>query len=205
MRLMLEAALRHPRVLASPEPAAFITELADSGINLELGFWVADPEAGTLGVRSAISLAVWKAFKEAGIEIPFPQRLIHPDVEIQGAGHGLSRLPGAQQVAAIQGGGLAAQKSPRQRTGLRHAFRIERPVDMALHTLFDIPVRLAVANETNPGDFQHLYPFRKTIHNNGLNKHNRASRCLHPCLKETICAIIPALFCGQNKIPLRKS
>ena len=74
MRLMLEAALRHPRVLASPEPAAFITELADSGINLELGFWVADPEAGTLGVRSAISLAVWKAFKEAGIEIPFPQR-----------------------------------------------------------------------------------------------------------------------------------
>jgi small-conductance mechanosensitive channel len=76
MLLMNEVAHRHSRVLADPEPCVLLTQFADSGINLELGFWVADPEAGTGGVRSDISLAMLKAFRENGIEIPFPQREI---------------------------------------------------------------------------------------------------------------------------------
>ena len=74
MPLMAEAARQHPRVLADPAPGVLLTEFAESGINLELGFWVPDPEAGTGNVRSEISLAIWKAFREHGIEIPFPQR-----------------------------------------------------------------------------------------------------------------------------------
>ncbi|WP_153111347.1 mechanosensitive ion channel family protein [Propionivibrio limicola] len=74
MQLMQEAACQHPRVLVDPEPGVLLTEFADSGINLELGLWVADPEVGTGGVRSDVSLAIWKSFKENGIEIPFPQR-----------------------------------------------------------------------------------------------------------------------------------
>ena len=74
MALMVDAARQQPRVLADPEPGAMLTGFADSGINLELGFWVADPEAGTGGVRSDISLAVLKSFRANGIEIPFPQR-----------------------------------------------------------------------------------------------------------------------------------
>ena len=74
MALMVDAARQQPRVLADPEPGAVLTGFADSGINLELGFWVADPEAGTGGVRSDISLAVWKSFRANGVEIPFPQR-----------------------------------------------------------------------------------------------------------------------------------
>lgn len=74
MALMIACARGTPRVLADPEPGAMITAFADSGINLELGFWVADPENGTGGVRSDINLAIWKSFVANGIEIPYPQR-----------------------------------------------------------------------------------------------------------------------------------
>lgn len=74
MRLMVDAARQQPRVLIEPAPGVLLTDFADSGINLELGFWVADPEEGTGNVRSIINLAIWKSFGENGIEIPYPQR-----------------------------------------------------------------------------------------------------------------------------------
>jgi len=74
MRLMEEVARRHPRVLADPAPKAFLTRFADSGIDLELGIWLGDPESGTGDTRSELNLAIWRAFQEAGIEIPYPQR-----------------------------------------------------------------------------------------------------------------------------------
>ncbi|WP_051460232.1 mechanosensitive ion channel family protein [Pseudogulbenkiania sp. MAI-1] len=73
LQLVREAAI-HPRVLSDPAPASFVTAFADSGINLELGFWVADPENGFLNLKSEINLAIWRAFKQHGINIPFPQR-----------------------------------------------------------------------------------------------------------------------------------
>ncbi|RLJ67494.1 mechanosensitive ion channel family protein [Sulfurisoma sediminicola] len=76
MAILVEAALAQPRVLRDPPPKALVTLFADSGINLELGFWIEDPEAGTGEVRSAIYLDIWREFKAAGMEIPFPQREI---------------------------------------------------------------------------------------------------------------------------------
>ncbi|MDR1163136.1 MAG: mechanosensitive ion channel [Candidatus Accumulibacter sp.] len=81
MRLMIEAARRQRRVLSDPAPGVTLTEFAESGINLELGFWVADPEAGTAGVRSDIALDILDAFGENGVEMPYPQcdvRLLNP-------------------------------------------------------------------------------------------------------------------------------
>ena len=74
MPLMAKEARQHPRVLDDPEPCVLLTEFADSGINLELGFWVSDPETGTGGVSSDINLGIWKVFRENNIEIPYPQR-----------------------------------------------------------------------------------------------------------------------------------
>jgi len=74
MRILVDAAGAQPRVLADPPPKAFVTAFADSGINLELGFWIGDPEEGSLAIKSEIYLAVWEAFRQAGIQIPFPQR-----------------------------------------------------------------------------------------------------------------------------------
>ena len=74
LHLLEEIARAHPRVLAEPAPGAVITGFADSGVNLEVGYWIRDPEQGTLGVRSDISRELLAAFRREGIEIPFPQR-----------------------------------------------------------------------------------------------------------------------------------
>ncbi len=74
MAILVDVARAQPRVLADPAPVVLLTAFADSGINLELGFWIDDPEEGTGGVKSTINLAIWREFKAAGISIPFPQR-----------------------------------------------------------------------------------------------------------------------------------
>ena len=74
MQLMGEAALVHKRVLTDPVPQVLLNAFADSGINLDLCYWIADPENGTGSIRSAINLAIWRSFRENGIQIPFPQR-----------------------------------------------------------------------------------------------------------------------------------
>ena len=74
MRLLVEAASGQARVLAEPPPKVLVTQFAESSINLELGFWIADPEEGRGGVISDVNLAIWRLFKENGVSIPFPQR-----------------------------------------------------------------------------------------------------------------------------------
>ena len=94
MQLMIDAARQQERVLSDPEPAVMLTDFADSGINLELGFWIPDPEAGTGGVRSDINLAIWKAFRESGIEIPYPQR----EVRVLGSPSGKLGVGGTEST-----------------------------------------------------------------------------------------------------------
>ena len=72
--LLGKLATAHPRVLDSPAPAAMIVKFADSGIDLELGFWIDDPEGGSQNVRSDLSRAILAAFRSEGISIPYPQR-----------------------------------------------------------------------------------------------------------------------------------
>ena len=74
MAILVETAGAQSRVLSDPVPKAFVVAFADSGINMELDFWVADPEAGVQKLRSDINLAIWRAFQVANIQIPFPQR-----------------------------------------------------------------------------------------------------------------------------------
>ncbi len=74
MSIMVTVAEAHPRVLRDPAPKVLLTQFADSAINLELGFWIDDPEEGRGNVISDINIGIWRAFREQGIEIPFPQR-----------------------------------------------------------------------------------------------------------------------------------
>lgn len=74
MRILTDVARAHPRVLADPEPKAYVREFADNGIQLELGVWIDDPEEGQLNLRSDLNLGIWREFGKNGIEIPFPQR-----------------------------------------------------------------------------------------------------------------------------------
>ncbi|MFP5408266.1 MAG: mechanosensitive ion channel family protein, partial [Gammaproteobacteria bacterium] len=77
LALLDEAAKINPRVLEDPAPTSRLIAFGDSGIELELRVWIQDPEAGMGSVRSDINLAIWRAFKDAGIVIPYPQRDLH--------------------------------------------------------------------------------------------------------------------------------
>ncbi len=85
MELVVEAARGVDRVLEDPAPVCRLTGFGDNSVDLELRFWIEDPQNGTMNVRSRILLGVWDRFMEAGIEIPFPQRDVHLDVQDQEA------------------------------------------------------------------------------------------------------------------------
>lgn len=76
MPQMIHLALAHPRVLKTPAPSVALLEFTSDGILLELGFWVEDPEQGTINVRSDLNREILKMFRASGIEIPYPQREI---------------------------------------------------------------------------------------------------------------------------------
>jgi small-conductance mechanosensitive channel len=101
LALLVEAARAEPRVLKAPNPPiAFLVQFADSGINLELGFWINDPENGQGNLKSAINLAVWRAFKAHGISIPFPQREVRivGDLPLPAGTGGAAGAPAGRQV-----------------------------------------------------------------------------------------------------------
>jgi small-conductance mechanosensitive channel len=72
-----EAVAKVPRVLNDPAPACQLAEFAADGMNLNVNFWIADPENGQGNVRSDVNLAILDLFDREGIEIPFPQRVMH--------------------------------------------------------------------------------------------------------------------------------
>jgi small-conductance mechanosensitive channel len=75
--LLLEVADKQPRVLQDPAPMAYLVRFADSGIDLELGYWLLDPEAGSLNLKSELNRSIYSVFAKHGIEIPFPRRDLH--------------------------------------------------------------------------------------------------------------------------------
>jgi small-conductance mechanosensitive channel len=78
LRPRLEAAVRAvPRVIGEPGPGVMLAEFGADGINLNIAFWIADPENGQGNVRSEVNLAVLDLLNTLGIEIPYPQRVVH--------------------------------------------------------------------------------------------------------------------------------
>ena len=71
-----EAAKNIPRVLKNPAPRCLLLGFGDSSIDLQVRFWINDANEGVANVRSQVLLEVWKAFRDEGIDIPFPQREI---------------------------------------------------------------------------------------------------------------------------------
>lgn len=74
-----------PRVLADPKPKGLLLRYDDSAITYAIRYWIENPMDG-VGVASEVGIAVWNAFEQAAIEIPFPQRVVHLDSEHQGLG-----------------------------------------------------------------------------------------------------------------------
>jgi len=88
LRAKLEAAVREvPRVLADPGPAVQLAEFASDGMNLNVLFWILDPENGQGSVRSDVNLAVLALLNAEGVTIPFPQRVVRVETSASPSGN----------------------------------------------------------------------------------------------------------------------
>jgi small-conductance mechanosensitive channel len=65
------------RVVDSPAPAVRLMSFAPDGLDLAVHFWIVDPENGIDGVRSDVNFAVLQVLNDNGVEIPYPQRVVH--------------------------------------------------------------------------------------------------------------------------------
>jgi small-conductance mechanosensitive channel len=73
LALLLQAVEGNKRVLHEPAPVTRLMQFSDHGMDLELRFWIADPENGVNNVRSDVNRAIWRLFRAAGITIPVAQ------------------------------------------------------------------------------------------------------------------------------------
>jgi small-conductance mechanosensitive channel len=71
---LLEVAKKSEHVLNYPQPEARFLEFGDSSLNFELLVWVDLAKIKIPLIKSIINYAVWDAFREKGIQVPFPQR-----------------------------------------------------------------------------------------------------------------------------------
>lgn len=75
-RLAIEAAISVGRVVSDRRPVCWLTGFGESSLDFVLRFWITDPQKGLTNVRGKVLLALWDAFKEHGVEIPYPHREI---------------------------------------------------------------------------------------------------------------------------------
>lgn len=84
LAVLLQAAEGQRRILRDPAPVSRMMGFNDYGFDLELRFWIADPQEGVNNVRSDVNRAIWRLFQENGITIPVAQREIVMRREVNG-------------------------------------------------------------------------------------------------------------------------
>jgi small-conductance mechanosensitive channel len=67
---------KHPGVCAYPKPQILFAGFGESSLDFELRVWMDDPDV-VPNTRSEVALAIHDALVGAGIDIPFPQRVLH--------------------------------------------------------------------------------------------------------------------------------
>jgi small-conductance mechanosensitive channel len=75
--VLLEVARSHADVLDEPSPEVIFTGFGDSSLAFELRVWTITRVQFPKTLASELYYAVFRAFREHGIEIPFPQRDLH--------------------------------------------------------------------------------------------------------------------------------
>jgi small-conductance mechanosensitive channel len=73
LAVLVLAAEEHKRILRDPAPVSRMMAFSDSGFDLELRFWIADPQEGVNNVRSDVNREIWRLFQQHGIKIPVTQ------------------------------------------------------------------------------------------------------------------------------------
>src|SRR5881409_2765570 len=74
---LLAAGRENPNTLKDPAPSVFLEKFDDRTIDFELVVWSSEMSARPSRYRSDLNFAIEQKFREAGIEIAFPQRDLH--------------------------------------------------------------------------------------------------------------------------------
>jgi small-conductance mechanosensitive channel len=74
---LLAVAGENPHTLKEPGPNVFLENFGENAIDFKLVVWSSEMSARPSRYRSDINFAIAKKFREAGIEMPFPQRDLH--------------------------------------------------------------------------------------------------------------------------------
>lgn len=80
-----------PRICQDPAPHALLTGFGLNGLEVELGFWIEDPENGKGNLLSLVNCLIWRVLNEEKIGIPhsqheirmasnLPQELLSPEL-----------------------------------------------------------------------------------------------------------------------------
>jgi len=77
LKILLDACEGQQRVLRDPPPVSRLMQFGDHGIELELRFWISDPQEGVNNVRSEVNRTIWSLFKQHDITIPVAQREVY--------------------------------------------------------------------------------------------------------------------------------
>jgi small-conductance mechanosensitive channel len=97
LSMLEQATLAVERVSDQILPQALLLKIGEYGLELEIGFWITDPENGRLNVLSDVNRAIWRVFKSARIEVAHPKRevrLMHErsfDQSVAGSTSGFSK------------------------------------------------------------------------------------------------------------------
>lgn len=73
LSVLMQATSDHRRILRDPGPVSRLMGFGDYGFDLELRFWISDPQEGVNNVRSDVNRIIWKLFQQHGLRIPVPQ------------------------------------------------------------------------------------------------------------------------------------
>ena len=85
LQLLEQAVLSVERVSRDLPPAAVLLAFGADGLELEVGFWITDPENGRTNILSDANRTIWQALKTNNVHIPSPQRevTLHPKTVLE--------------------------------------------------------------------------------------------------------------------------
>jgi small-conductance mechanosensitive channel len=73
----MEIAVDHPDVLSDPAPDVIFLGFGESSLDFDLRVWTETKVQVPRILRSDLYFRIFQAFKDHGVEIPFPQRDLH--------------------------------------------------------------------------------------------------------------------------------
>ena len=111
--ILIEVAKSTDGILGYPEPFVAFEDFGASSLDFSLRCYIADVN-GTLSAKTALRMAIFRRFKDEGIEIPFPQQDVHlRDLDIvRGLLARMSEEKTEQQATPVQSSTSPARPAP---------------------------------------------------------------------------------------------